>query len=189
VGELKIEMNRDRLTPQQIGKVFFEVLKLEAKIINTTMEDIMTLVEQPKPKVDLKHIKDELIYLNIYIIYQAIFSRFKSSFDEIEFCLKEELKRFIEEQISKESVLQIIINVNNALIGYMEQHNNTIARDANGSNGLVKFSHYISTRVLGEEAGDDIRYVMYMSSYYVSRLTGLVKVIDNAIELISRNQR
>lgn len=188
MGDLKIEMNRDKLTPQQVGEVFFEVLKLEAaRIINTTVETIMTLVEQPKPTVNLEHIKNELTFLNIYIIYQAIFSRFQSSFGEIEFCLKEKLKRFIEEQMSEESARKVLINVNNALIGYMEQYNNTIARDANEGNGLFQFSHYISTRVLGKEAGDDMRYVMYMSSYYVSKLTGLVKVIDDAIELISNN--
>lgn len=176
---------KDKLTPHQIGKVFLEILKLEARRINITINNIMTLVDQPKPKVDLKHIKNELIYLNIYIIYHALFNRFKSFFDEITEYLKGELEQFLKEQASEEFALVSMIDVNNAIMDYMKQHNNTIAKDADSSTGLAKFAHYMATRVLGEEVGDDIRYVMYMENYYTSRVTGLVKVIDNAIELIS----
>lgn len=181
------ETNKDKLklTPQQIGGIFLEMLKSEVKRnLNTTVKDLTGKIDIPS-QVDLKHIKDELVYLNIYIIYQALFNRFKSHFDEIEECFKKELKQFLEEQASGEFALISMINVNNAIIDYMKQYNNAIAKEKDRSSGLRQFTGYITRRVLGRASDLSLSRSMYMMNYYGSRLLGLTKLIDDTIELNS----
>lgn len=172
-------MTKDRLTSEQISKVLLEVLKVNAKYNHDRMDKLWSLVDVPKPTRSLKQIHDEMTYLNIYIIYQALFLTLRSSFDEIETHFEKELKHFLENKTSQEFTLLNMINILKAKNDYMEMHNNTIAKCDN-STGLAKFAHYISTRVLGEDAGHDIRYIMYFTDFYVTGLTSLIDLIKES---------
>jgi hypothetical protein len=176
-------MTKDRLTSEQIGKVLLEILKTNAKHNNQRINRLLNLVDQPKPRASIRHIKDELIYLDIYIIYQAISLTLQSSFNEIEKHFEKELKHFLENKASQEFTLSNMLNILKAKKDYMEMHNNTIAKDGK-SRGLPKFAHYISARILGEHAGHDIRYVIYFTDFYVTGLTSLIDLIKNSMEIV-----
>ncbi|MBU4509722.1 hypothetical protein KJ830_01610 [bacterium] len=180
-------MTKDRLTSEQIGKVLLEILKTNAKYNNQRLNRLLNLADQPKPTVSIKHIKDELIYLDIYIIHQAISLTLQSSFDEIEKHFEKELKHFLENKASRGFTLSNMINILKAKNDYMEMHNNTIAKDGK-SKGLPKFAHYISARILGEHAGHDIRYVVYFTDFYVTGLTSLIDLIKNSMEIVPGNK-
>lgn len=76
-----------------------------------------------------------------------------------------------------------MVNILQAITDYMQAHNNTIAKYGN-SIGLSKFAHYISVRVLGEDIGNDIRYVMYFTDFYSTGLCALINLIKDNIELV-----
>ena len=182
------KINRDKLAPKEIGQIFVEILKCDLKLLNQKdLDGVMNLADQPKPKVSMAHIRNDLFYLDVYIIYKALFSRFKSSFDEIEKSFKQELEKFIKNELTGSEAQTLMNGVTESVAYYMQKHNDTIAlmETNDSSEKLVKFSHYISKKVFGDGAGDDIRYVMYMNSYYTSKMVGFVNIIDNAIDLIS----
>lgn len=174
-------MAKDKLTSEQIGKLLLEVLKITAKYDHDRMDRLWSLVDVPKPTRSLRQIRDEISYLSIYIIYQALFLTFKSDFDRILACFKEELKQYIEGKSSKYFADLSMLNILEAIKDYMGAHNNMIT-DSNNSKGLAKFARYISTRILGEEVGNDIRYVMYFTDFYVTGLTSLTDLIKENIE-------
>ena len=182
------KISKDKLTSEQIGGVFVEILKGNLKLLNgKDLDNIMNLIDQPKPKVSVDYIRNELFYLDVYIIYKALFSRFKESFDEIEKSFKKELERFIKKELTESDALTLIIGITESLVYYMQKNNDTIAlmEPGDSSEQRVKFYHYISNKVLGDGVGDDFRYVTYMGNYYTSKLIGFVDIIDNAIDLTS----
>jgi len=182
------KISKNKLTPQQIGKAFIEILETSmTESRKKEVQSIMKLIKDPKPRVSLGHIESELFYLDIYLIYQVILSRFKAYLNAIDESFKNELEKSLKQQKSEEEALTIIINVNKTLVDYMEEYNNTVPKYADSSEGLFKFSHYIAKKVLGNKEGDDVRYVIYITSYCTSRLTSLADFIDNFIELIPKN--
>jgi hypothetical protein len=186
--EVVKKINKDKLTSEQIGEVFVEILKGNLKLLNEKdLDNIMNLVDQLKPKVSADHIRNELFYLDVYIIYKALFSRFKGSFDEIEKSFKKELEKFIKEGVSESEALTIMIGVTESLVYYMQKSNDTIelTKPDDSYEKLAEFSRCISNKVIGDDVGDDIRYVMYMSNYYTSKLIGFVNIIDDTIDLVS----
>jgi len=186
------KVGKDKLTPQQIGKTFVEIL-LETRVIDFRKKEAQSIVELIKdhnPRVSLGYIEDKLFYLDIYLIYQVILSRFKAYLDKIDESFKNELEKSLKQQKSEKEALTTMINVNKTLVDYMEKYNNTIAgvKNADASGKLAEFSHYIAKRVFGRGAGDDIRYVIYITGYCTDTLTSLADFIDNSIELIPKNQ-
>ena len=183
------KISKDKLTFQQIGKTFVEIMETSmAESRKKEVQSIMKLIEEPKPRVSLDHVESELFYLDIYLIYQVVLSRFKDYLDEIDESFKNELEKSLKQQKSEGEALTTMINVNKTLVDYMQEYNNMIPKSVDSSEGLFKFSHYIAKKVLGSEEGDDVRYVIYMNSYCMGRLTYLADFIDNFIELIPKNQ-
>ena len=161
------------------------MLKSEVKRnIDRTINDIMASVE-PKAQVDLKHIKDELIYLNIYILYQVLLNRFKSHSGEIVRYFKKELEQFLKGQKSGEFALISMANINNAIMDYIKQYGNIFANAKNHSSGLKQFIGYISKRVWGIWGSGSLYVSMHMMNYYGTRVVGLTKLINDTIELNS----
>jgi len=71
--------------------------------------------------------------------------------------------------------------INQSLVDYMEQWNNTVGLD-NSTKGLEKFANHIAQRVLGK--GNDPLLVMYMLHYYSTQSADIADFIDENIELV-----
>lgn len=178
---------KDKVTPKELGIILLETLKTKAKqgFYNKTANELMNLTETEVP-VDINHIKNELVCLEIYIIHQVIYHRFPDFYDEIMKSFRNELAKYLEEQSSKlneqsskEIFLENVLYAEKTVVYYMERYNKLL----NDPKFMLKFCTCISTRVLWEE-GLDIRYIVYLSSVYTGGLTALADFIDNTIELI-----
>ena len=184
-------MSKDKVTPKKLGMILLETLKTKAKegFYDKTASDIMNLTETKIP-VDINHIKNELVCLEIYIIHQVIYHRFPDFYDEIIKSFRNELSKYLEEQLSKldeqsskEIFLENVLYAEKAVLYYMEMYDKFL----NHPKFLLKFCSLISTRMLWE-AGLDIRHIVYLTSVYTGGLTELTDFIDNTIELMPEEE-
>ncbi len=180
-------MDKDKVTPKELGMILLETLKTKAKegFYDRTASDIMNLTETKIP-VNINHIKNELVCLEIYIIHQVIYHRFPAFYDEIIKSFRNELSKYLEEQSlkldkqsSKEIFLENVLYAEKAVVYYMERYNKLL----NDSKFMLKFCTSISVRMLWE-AGLDIRHIVYLTSVYTGGLTALTELIDDTIELM-----
>ena len=176
-------MGKDKLIPQKLGCVFIEILKHDSHFFPKILEGLKEINAKQKIQIDEDYINTELIYLHIYGYYQTVHNRFKKHFEVFEKSFREELRKFQKETMSEESVLHFESSLLEALTFYMTKFNETLGKKSDVNN-RIKFSHYISTRILGNKIGDDIRFVMYMSGVYNGLMTALTELIDSSIELI-----
>jgi hypothetical protein len=175
-------MGKDKIRPEKLGKLFFEIYKYTLPFNNRIIESLKDIDSRIKlPPED--EIMVELDYLHIYAIYKAVFSRFKFHYDIFDKNFKIEYRAYIREMMSEESALEYELNLLEALSGYMEKHNETLGKGINKET-QIEFGRYISRRVIGEESGDDIRYIMSLYSAYNSDLIELIRIIDTSMEIV-----
>ena len=175
-------MGKDKIIPQRLGKLFFEIYRYTVPINDRIIKSLKGFGNKNNLPSDEK-IMAELHYLYIYSMYNAFFIRFKTYYDIFKKNFREEYGNYLREMMSEESAKEYEMGLLGALSGYMEKHNETLAKESS-TEKQVEFGRYISNRVIGEDQGDDIRYIMFLYRMYISNLNEFLRIIDTSIEII-----
>jgi len=141
-------MGKDKLTPQQIGRVLFEIFKRDMKkALKRFVKDIKKI--RKDIKLDRNRVYTELTYLYFYIYCKVIYSRFKTHFEQIEKSFKNEFKEYLGKFKSEEFTLKALFNLNEALIYYMEKHNQTLTKEQS-IESRINFAAHIAKKSVGK---------------------------------------
>jgi len=176
-------MGKDKIKPEKLGELFFGIYKGTVSINNRILKSLKNIDGQIKLPPD-EHIMAELDYLHIYALYRAFLSRFKSYFDIFLKSFIVEYKNYLREMMPEESAEEYEMNLLSAHRGYMDRHNAKIA-ESNNTEAQIEFGRYISHRVIGDQSGDDIRYVIMLYTSYSSDVIELLRIIDMSIEILN----
>jgi len=175
-------MGKDKIKPENLGKLFFEIYIYTKSFNNRVIEGLKDIDSQMELPPD-EEIMAELDFLHIYAIYQAFYNRFKSYYDVFEKNFRTEYRKYFRKIMSENETLKYERDLLEALTGYMKKHNETIAKGINVET-QIEFGRYVCHRVIGHDLGDDIRYIMFLYSAYIGDLFGLLEVIDKSVEII-----
>jgi hypothetical protein len=181
-------MTKDRLTPNQTAKALLASLEGFATGLDDDIDYILNITGDPKLRLKKSHIKNELIYLHIYIILQAAYCEFNtSSYNEIESYFKEELKQAIEKKFSKFFSQLNMANILKALEDYTITMNQALDTKQDETAVICTFAQHVSKRVLGDDINCDLRYLAYFGLIYGKALTFFRDFIRNNIELVTND--
>lgn len=183
-------MTKDRLTTNQAAKALLACLEGFATGLDDDIDYILNITGDPKLRLKKSHIKNELIYLHIYIILQAAYCEFNtSSYKEIEIYFKEELKQAIEKKFSKFFSQLNMADILKAFEDYTITMNQALDdTKLDGTAVIVSFAQHISKRVLGDDIDCDLRYLAYFGLIYGKTLSSHRNLIKNNIELVPDNE-
>ncbi len=175
-------MRKGKGGQDKIEQIFFVVYRSTVSFNNRLLKSLKNVDSQAKLPPD-EQIMAELEFLHIYAIYQTIFRRLKSQYEVCMENFQVEYRKKLRNDMPEEMALKHEMKLLNAITGYMDKHNKTLAKGANYEN-QIEFGRYISYRVVGDQYGDDIRYIMILYGSYTSNLIELLRLIDTYIENI-----
>jgi len=175
-------MGKDKIRPENLGKLFLEIYKYTLPFNNKIIESLKDIDSRIKLPQD-KKMMAELDFLHIYAIHNVLFNRFKSHYEIFKKNFMDEYRIYLREKMAEESALEYELDLLDALSVYMEKHNETLAKGIN-SETQIEFGRYISHRVIGDESGDDIRYITLLYGSFSSDIIELLRLIDSSIEIV-----
>lgn len=180
-------------TPGIIANIYISALKVEAEHYDEIIKLFKGVVELGRQKVetDSKYIKDELTYLNIFMINQAIIKKYPMSSTEIDKCLLEGLETFIRKKTSDEFVSKSTGEIVSAIESYKKRYSKLklssqtalsekpITHPKDIPRDLAKFARYILIRMFrSKKIRKNMPCIYFLIRYYNDRMNRYSGLVD-----------